>query len=166
MTTNPATKTNGFQPGNPGGGAPRGNSNALRIGVRSDAVRNVKLGALPDKRIERDCNRFRRVVEQWVLDRYGEIRPTHELAINSAVRHEVVCRMALRYLKMHDATLGPTEKLNYLSLMAKHSDARDKAVERLGLDANAASDILTLYGPQPDAMQLDATENAKAGNEQ
>lgn len=150
MTPNITTNTRGFQPGNSlskGRGAPRGNANGIRSGVQSDAVRNVKLGSLPDKRIERDCNRFRRVVEQWTLDRHGKIGPMHELAINSAVRHEVVCRMALRYLKLHEAELTSTEKLSYLSLMAKHSDLRDKAVGRLDLEPDAANTFMELYGP-------------------
>ena len=145
MTPNDGQESRSLEPANKGG-APLGSMNGIRTGARSDAVRNVKLGSLPDKRIERDCNRFRRVVEQWTLDRHGVIRPRHELAINSAVRHEVVCRMALRYLKLHEADLPPAEKLSYLSLVAKHSDLRDKSVDRLDLELDARSQFANMYG--------------------
>jgi hypothetical protein len=148
MTANATTNQNGFQPGNTasvGHGAPANNVNGLTSGVKSQAVLNLRLGQLPDIRVGRDAHAFHRALTAQTLEKHGELRPGHELAINSATRHELVCRLAVRWLRLHADELSPTEKLHFVSTMAKHSDLRDKAVERLGLDEKPADLGYTLY---------------------
>lgn len=150
MTAKSSTNPHHFQPGNTasrGHGAPRGNVNGMRAGLKSEAVRLCKLGNLPDRRVARDCQAFRRQLEALTFERHGEVRPGQELAINTATRHEIVSRLAVRWLTLHKDELTPTERLHFLSTMAKHSDLRDKAVERLGLEQDAADVLTALYGP-------------------
>ncbi len=162
MTASSSTNPRAFEPGNRasvGHGAPRGNVNGLRSGVSSEAVRLCKLGALPDRRVTRDVQSFRRKLEMLTVEAHGELRPGHELAINTATRHEIVCRLAVRWLTEAKDKLSPTERLHFVSTMAKHSDLRDKAVERLRLEQSPADVIDSLYGPvlpSPDVTGADA----------
>ena len=126
------------------GGQP-GNANALRHGVR--AVR-LNLASQPAKlkRVERAVNEFRRLIEAAVLDTHGEIGVYQAALIQSACRHETHAMLAARWLRLSGDALKPEQRLAYSKAVADASTARDKCLERLKLDADAAAaDSLAAY---------------------
>ncbi len=126
-----------------GHGAPLANQNAQTHGLRSlRASRSTTLPALPDYKITREAQRFRRNTEAHVLEAHGRISYQHELAINSATRHEAAALLIARWLRLKSETMTHAERLSYITALARESDLRDKSIDRLNLD----DDPQTLYG--------------------
>jgi hypothetical protein len=127
--------------GAPKGGAPALNTNRQTAGLFGDpglqAVR-FELGGLPPSmsRVERQARKFRAVLEQATVAAHGEISVLHAMAIQTAARHERHGLLAMRWLREHADALKPGEKLSLSKAAADASAARDKAVDRLKLDAS------------------------------
>ncbi len=132
------------------GGAPALNANALRHGLdsRPDVVAmRLELGTLPDamKRIEGDVYAFRRLVENAVMEAKGTIGLIDAALVQTACRHERASRLALAWLRQHEAELTHSERLAYSKAIADSSAARDKTLERLKIDHDAESDVAASY---------------------
>lgn len=86
-------------------GAPLGNANGLRHGLRSSgSVIDVRigLGSMPAKlkRVERAVNSFRRMIEAAAVAAHGNIGVYHAALIQSACRHETHALLASRWLRL------------------------------------------------------------------
>lgn len=111
-------------------GAPKGNANAMRHGLRA--------GQLPRhcKYIEWRCNEFRRGLEQAVLDLRGSINITDAARINSATRWEVHAGLAFHWLTKEMDKLTPEQRLSFSRDVANASSNRDKCIEALKLNVD------------------------------
>jgi hypothetical protein len=112
-------------------GAPAGNTNALRHGLRS--------GKLPTrcKFIENATNAFRRELEAVVIKMKGAISISDAAAINSATKWEQHGLLARYWLRKEIDKLTPSDRLRFSEAIARASDARDKAIRALDLDQHA-----------------------------
>ena len=130
----------------PFGGAPCGNANALTHGLDSDPAvgqRRLKMGKLPSglARIEREANRFRRMLENAVVSLYGVVDVDAMLAIDEATKWHRHSDLALRWLRDNHDRLSPTERLTFSREISKAAGERAKAVARLKLAASERDEM-------------------------
>jgi hypothetical protein len=109
------------------GGAPLGNRNGMRHGLRGSG--------LPKgcHHIERATSHFRRQVEDAVVEARGEISLLDAAFINSAYRAERHAQLAQRWLAKEAENMTPADRLAYSREVAKASKMRDEALAALGL---------------------------------
>ena len=143
--TGPAKETPGksFEKGNTaavGFGAPQGNTNSVTHGLRTTTI-----GKLPDIKIQRQANKFRRWLESWTLQTHGQITVRHELCINSSTRHEISALLIARWLRLKFESMTHDERLKYVTALGRESDLRDRSVDRLNLDVDTTSIVESLY---------------------
>ncbi len=121
------------------GGQP-GNRNNLRHGLRG-------IGKLPDcmAYLEHQLNNFRRQLEDAVMLAKGDVNITDASLINSALKWEYHGRQAQRWLAQKADELSPDQQLRFSAEVAKASDARDKAIRALNLDAPPEAPTLSSY---------------------
>lgn len=114
-------------------GAPPGNENNLRHGLRT--------GSLPKKfqRVTAALNKFRRDLESAVLALRGEVREYDAACISTATRWEKVAQLAQRWL-LAAKDLTADKQLEYARIAADASSKRDAALKALGLDEARAND--------------------------
>lgn len=116
------------QPELPGsGGAPKGNRNALRHGLRCSTM--------PDgsRDIEGDLSRFRKEIEDRVLAERGSVSVEDSDVINSAVRAERRARLADRHLMRGWESMTNVERLRFMEIEERNTAIRRREVERLRL---------------------------------
>lgn len=120
-------------------GAPKGNRNGLRHGM--------KAGKLPAdcQYIEIRMNKFRRELEDAVINVKSEIGLIDAANIQTAMKWERHGALALRWLRTQVDKLKPTEQLQFSREIAKASTERDKAIALLGLDAKPEPILLKDY---------------------
>jgi hypothetical protein len=113
--------------------APEGNSNAWKHGLRSSLV----LVAVPPKAawIKKLMAAFRRDLEAAVVERHGEVSLMRAAVINSASRHETIAQLAGRMLKLAGDEVKTETKLAILDRIGRATDARDRCIRALELDA-------------------------------
>lgn len=85
--------------------------------------------------IENKLNAFRRHVESLVMDTKGTIDITDAMLINSALKWERHGRLAQHWLRQEGDKLKVAERLRFSEVIAKASDCRDKAIDKLKLNA-------------------------------
>src|SRR5688500_13985998 len=103
-------------------GAPPGNRNALRHGL--------KAGQLPKdaKYIEVRLNVVRRNLEDAVVRTHGNVSEEHACYVQTAIRWERHAALAQRWLTKADKDLSPSEKLQFSREIAQASANRDRAI--------------------------------------
>lgn len=140
----------------PSKGAQPGNDNAVRHGLRSGSVR-FALGKLPKGMvlIERAVNQFRRLIEAAVTETHGVVSVYHAALIQSACRHETHAMMAKRWLRLTGDELDANQRLTYSKAVADASTARDKCLERLGLDAKSGDAFDAYYAGTLDVPAIE-----------
>jgi len=116
-------------------GAPRGNRNALRHGLKS--------GELPKdcKYVEIRINVIRRNIEDAVIACKGKVSLTDAAYINTAIKWERYSILSHRWLTREYKKLPITERLKITKEIATSSEKRDAALEALYLDEDKAADI-------------------------
>ena len=105
--------------------------------------------------IENRCNRLRRQVEDELLATQGNISLTDAAAINSVLQWEKHLALASHYLRLEDSNLSVAEKLKFSEAVAKASDARDKALLRLGLDSKPDESPWAIDVPSIESEEVD-----------
>jgi len=120
-------------------GAPKGNTNAIRHGLKG--------GKLPAdcQYIENRCNALRRQVEAALIAVKGAIGIVDAAAVNSVLKWERHGLLAAHWLRKEAAKLNPSERLKFSEAIAKASDARDKALRSLSLDVKPEPIDLKTY---------------------
>ena len=115
-------------------GAPLGNRNSLRHGLRA--------GQLPPgcSGIVKALGAFRRSLEDAVMVNHNEIRLVDAASISTAMRWERHARLAQKWLTDHFDELTHADRLNYSKAVAQASENRDRAIRSLDIDAPAAAD--------------------------
>ena len=117
------------------GGAPIGNRNSLRHGLRA--------GRLPPKcsYIRRMTDDLRRHLENDVLNRRGAIDTYAAALIQSAIRHERRCLLLQRWLRDENETLAIADRMRILADVSAATESRDRCLRHLGLDRTAEHDF-------------------------
>jgi hypothetical protein len=117
--------------------APPGNQNATKHGLRSSLV----LVAVPPKAkwVKVLMAAFRRDLEAAVVERHGEITVTKAALVNSATRHETIAQLAGRMLKLSGDDLKAETKLAIMDRIGRATDARDRCIRALDLEATPGS---------------------------
>lgn len=118
------------------GGAPRGNVNAQRHGMRG--------GTLPKgcRYIEHRVNTLRREVEAAILEAKGEIGIVDAAAVNSILKWERHGLLAAHWLRHEAEKLSAGDRLRFSEAVAKASDNRDRNIRVLGLDRTTKDRII------------------------
>lgn len=137
-------------------GAPKGNRNHLRHGLRAGKL------PLDCQHVEQACNLLRRQLEDAVIASKGEVSLTDAAAILTATKWERHSQLALRWLRVAEK-LTPTEQLTFSREVARASTERDKAIERLRLDRDSRD---TLFDSLYSRLALPApTPTIKGGSD-
>jgi hypothetical protein len=98
--------------------------------------------------IENRVNALRRQVEAALMELKGEVSIVDAAAVNSILKWERHGLLAAHWLRKEADKLSAADRLRFSEAIAKASDARDKNIRALGLDRDAADDVLnTLYAP-------------------
>jgi hypothetical protein len=109
------------------GGAPVGNSNARRHGLRSPR------SAQPDRWIDRQTDEFRRGLEHDVLTVHGEIGIMAAALVHSAVEATRQALAELRELRTAYDKMDPSQRSQKRHAAVRLLDMRDKKIAQLGL---------------------------------
>ena len=133
----------GEMTGIPRRGAPIGNSNNMRHGLRG--------GKLPKgcQHIENAVNSLRRQVEAALLEAKGAINITDAAAINSVLKWERHGLLAAHWLRKEGDKLSVSDRLKFSEAIARASDNRDKALRQLDLERDPVVDAWTLIDATP-----------------
>ena len=136
-------------------GAPRGNSNAFRHGMRGS---NLPHGC---EYIAKAIRYFRRQLEQAVFEVRGEVTLLDAASINTAFRYERLAQLAQRWLAVNSEEMSYTEKLACAREAARASAERDKAIAMLKLDERQqSSDPFTTLLIMPPVAPPEPSANA------
>ncbi|MEQ8787144.1 MAG: hypothetical protein RIC55_12635 [Pirellulaceae bacterium] len=126
MTTTTLTPTNKTRKSRPG--APTGNRNATRHGLRGS-------GLPPGcSYLASQLTTFRRYLRGLVAERQGNVSIYAEAVIQSACRHEKRALLSARWLRIEGDRLNIDQRSKLLRDEATATDARDKCLAALGLD--------------------------------
>lgn len=120
-------------------GPPRENRNAMRHGLLA--------GKMPAdcKYIECRLNKFRRTLEDAIIETKGEVNILDAAAIQTALKWERHGALALRWLRLENKNMKPAERLTFSREIAMASTQRDKALWLLKLDAKPEPLALSAY---------------------
>ena len=116
-------------------GAPKGNLNNIRHGA---AVGRLTLGeyAKTHRRQLQNARKYRRLLEQLVRDTHGrEPTPTENHLIDEAATAEIHAAVCRNLLKDRFAKMTIADVIRCSEQVVKAKTIRNKAVERLQLDA-------------------------------
>lgn len=105
---------------------------------------------------------FRRYLRDELAERGIAVRVYQEAIIQSAVRHETRALLAAKWLRDQDGDLKLEQRIQLLATISMATDARDKCLDRLGLDkADARQTIDVLYSTATgDADEREGTNTA------
>jgi hypothetical protein len=95
---------------------------------------------------------LRHQLEAEIVHKHGQVGIFHAALVQTACRHEGRAQLLSRWLKQHADEMGHHDRLSYLREIGNASDARDRALKTLGLDADGRENVLdALYSsPAPD----------------
>jgi hypothetical protein len=113
------------------GGAPRGNRNSLRHGLRA--------AGLPKgfAWLERELRTLRKALERAVVEKHGEVDVLAAASISTAIRGEQAARLIGRWLAKECDSMTASDRLNYTREIVKASESRDRAIRSLDLEPTA-----------------------------
>jgi hypothetical protein len=138
-------------------GAPLGNSNAYKHGLRT-----AKLGPQMEY-IHRKANLFRATAEAETLSLRGKLGIWEQSLLQSAAQWLICALKIERLLRLGDAELTSDQKVNYSERIAKACNERDRCLQRLGLDAADPKFAGSLYAlPQLPDDEPEGQTNAPA----
>jgi hypothetical protein len=87
-------------------------------------------------------------MEAAIIAAKGEINIVDAAAINSILKWERHGLLAAHWLRHEADKLSTWDRLRFSEAIARASDNRDRNIRMLGLDRDAAHDVLTqLYAP-------------------
>ena len=129
-----------------GRGAPPGNENAVRHGLR---MTNLPKGC---GWLEGALRSLRRDLIDEITQEQGPPTLYQDALIQSVVRHETRAQLLLRWLRTDAQSLTLERRLALLASVSNATDQRDKCLERLGLAKRStdADAIAILYSREPE----------------
>lgn len=123
-------------------GAPKGNKNSVRHGLRRDREA-LLIGGLGKgmAAARKAAGVLRELLEARIREKRGGLSIDDVARVNEVVTHEIRRLYCLRWLRLHDATLTQAERLEYLRELGNIAAARTKAINGLKLDSLAGDAI-------------------------
>jgi len=146
-----------------------GNSNSIRHGNYSRRY-GVVLARIGRKYagVYHDLCRFRRSLENLVMEIRGKVTLSDTAKIQSACRHEASCRLVEKML-YENPDLKPAEIIKHRESLGRWTAQRDKAIfDILGKDADTADSVSSLYDDpddEPEATESDQDEQDASDDE-
>lgn len=132
------------------GGAPKGNRNATRHGLRAT---NLPKGCIY---LQGQLVSFRRIIRNDLVTKYGRTSNYQEAVLQSAVRHETRAVLAARWLRKEAHNLEVDKRLALLREVGNATDSRDKCLRELGLDDDGFDNAIdVLYSDDPHENEED-----------
>lgn len=150
-------------------GAPAGNKNAMRHGLRCGSLTKA------DRDIANVVSILRQHLENAVVRQHGEVSILHAAYIQSCTRHEMRAMLVQKWLRGEGAALPVLDRLPFLKQISDASDQRDRCLEKLGLNrserplwgeafttpqASPAADPTATTSEPTNAQQAQSTEAA------
>lgn len=132
------------KPKRPKTGAPQGNKNAYRHGLRQSGDRgDRRLLVLPsspsrDRWADRLVDALRRKWEEAVVAQKGQLSRADEEAIQTAAKWELHSIRAGLWLRRDSEKITHAERMTASREVAEASERRDRALARLALGANTS----------------------------
>jgi hypothetical protein len=136
------------------GGAPKGNSNSMKHGLRS-----ARLPA-GSGYIAREANLFQKAVEAAILDSFGSIDILRAALVQTSVQwlmHAMKLRRLLR-LKADDLTID--QMVNFAERACRALAERDRCLVKIGLEKGDERHM-TLYAALPDEPEPETNAPAE-----
>lgn len=127
----------------PKGGAPQGNRNSIRHGLRASS--------LPPgcSYLDGQLRSLRKGLRREIKRTHGDVSLLHEAAVQSALRHETRALLAARWLRLGGDKLPLEQRLSLLAAISTATDARDRCFKSLGLDRDTQRNLIdALYSPR------------------
>lgn len=136
------------------GGAPRGNNNSVRHGLKG--------GALPRdcKYLENRLNRFRRTIEAEVLRVKGTVSLLDAALIQSCIRWERHACLAHRWLVKQMDELKPEQKVMFSREICRASSERDKSLSALEISEETHNIWSIIDVPQIESPEESGSDQA------
>lgn len=115
---------------------------------------------------------FRDALEQACIAAHGQVGLLHAAAISTALRWERASALSTKWFREHGDEMDVLDRVTLQKSIAEASERRDRAIEKLKLDAKPADVWAEVYSqplpstpPQPsgDSEHVQAPENAPAG---
>lgn len=126
------SKQNSSPPKNRGG-APRGNSNARKHGMRSKHVFTLPKLGKADATVYWHANKLRAVLTEEVKKKHGKLSTYQKGMIATVVRLEVHGGLAARWLRSEGDKMTAADRLKFSKEIVRASEAKDRVLKRLGL---------------------------------
>ncbi len=123
-------------------GAPAGNGNNLRHGLRSLTIGNLPKGCGWIKSL---VTQSRKMLEAAVIVEKGKVSTYDACVLQSAARWEQHGLLAQRWLRMNGDTMSDADRLTYSREIARASTERDKCLRSLGLDRDRTANAISAY---------------------
>ena len=103
------------------------------------------------KHLENRINKFRRSLEDRVLELRGSITLAEAAIVQTCLRWERHAALAQRWLTLQGDELTPDDRLKFSREIARASSERDKAIAQLRIDTDKRKDQLdALYNTEPE----------------
>ncbi len=114
----------------PRGGAPLGNQNATKHGLRS--------GKFPPgtEYLTKEISRFRRLASAAIVEIHGEVGFAHAALLQTALEHYAHALRVRRWLRVGWSELSTDQVLVFSRECGRALDLRDKVLKQLGIDAS------------------------------
>jgi len=129
------------------GGAPKGNKNATRHGLRASGLPK---GCLY---LQSQLTAFRSYFRHELEAKHGTTSMYEEAVLQSATRHETRALLASRWLRIEGEDLKIEHRITLTREIGNATDSRDRCLRLLGLDRGKvqnAIDVLYSDEPEPD----------------
>jgi len=126
-------------------GAPKGNSNRWRHGLRS----NLRTCTLPEhlRDVGNDASTWRVALEDAVLAVHGSVNVARRSLIRTAVDSEIVRRLLWRRYLAESGKITVSDETSLTGKVLAAGAARDQAIGKLGLDRDEGDALIRrLYG--------------------
>ncbi len=141
-----------------GRGAPAGNANARRHGLRCGVL------GKGNKDVENVSSKLRLALENAVILRHNEVSILHAAYIQSCTRHEMRAMLLQKWLRTEGPNIPVLDRAALLKQLSDASDSRDRCLEKLGLGRGDGKPLWAAAFTVPsEALPANPTGTSTAG---
>lgn len=127
--------------------APKNNENAVKHGQRCRFGLMIGGGPKATRYITTKLCEFRDALEQATVATHGEISIPHAAAIVTALRWERAAALSTKWFREKGDGMAVLDRVALQKAIADASERRDRAIEKLKLDAKPADVWADLHQP-------------------
>lgn len=132
---------------------PKPKPNRFQPGHRHSTLHGLRASGLPGgcRYLEQQLTAFRGLLR----DELGPTPSVYQQALaQSATRHETRALLASRWLRLHEKDLSHNDRLAFLKHVGDATDARDKCLQRMGLDKDNEGNVFDALYSRGDPHEL------------